>query len=71
MNEKGFLLGFLTKAKRIFTKQAFQSKRMVGNMQDGNREWITILATICADGSWLLPALIYKAQTGNIQDSWV
>lgn len=71
MDEKGFLLGFLTKAKRIFTKQAYQSKRMIGTMQDGNREWITVVATVCADGTALPPALIYKAATGNIQDTWV
>nr|POE44882.1 hypothetical protein CFP56_78934 [Quercus suber] len=69
MDEKGFLLGFLTKAKRIFSKQAFESKRMLGNIQDGNREWITIIATICADGTAIAPALIYKGSTGNLQDS--
>jgi len=71
MDEKGFLVGFLTKAKRIFSKQAFESKRLLGNLQDGNREWITLIATICADGTAVAPALIYKAVTGDIQDSWV
>ena len=39
--------------------------------QDGNREWITILATIYADGSHLSPGLIYQAISGNIQDTWL
>ena len=70
MDEKGFLIGFLKKSKRVFSKTAFESKKMLGNIQDGNREWITLVASICADGSALPPALIYKG-SGNIQDSWV
>ncbi len=68
MDEKGFLIGMLSKVKRIFTKQAYESKRLLGNVQDGNREWITAIATICADGTALAPALIYKAVSGDIQD---
>ena len=71
MDEKGFLIGYLTKARRIFTKQALESKRILGPAQDGNRKWITCLATICADGLWLLPGLIFKADSGNIIDTWV
>lgn len=36
-----------------------------------NREWITILATICADGSSLLPSVIYAAKSGNVYNNWV
>lgn len=71
MDEKGFLIGVLTKSKRIFTKEALSEKQLLGNKQDGNREWITVLATICADGSHLSPGLIYKALTGNLQDTWL
>lgn len=39
--------------------------------QDGSREWITVLATICADGTALSPALIYKAASGDLQDTWL
>ena len=71
MDEKGFLIGFGSKTRRIFTKQALQKVSKFAALRDSNREWITILATICADGTWLPPALIYKAETGNIQDTWV
>ena len=71
MDEKGFLIGFLTKAKRIFTKAAFEQKRLLGSMQDSNREWITVIATICANGTTIAPGLIYKAVSGNLQDSWL
>jgi len=71
MDEKGFLLDMLTKAKQVFTKAAFESGKIKNTIQDGNRKWITILATICADRTALSPGLIYQAVTGNIQDSWL
>ena len=71
MDEKGFLLGMLTKAKQVFTKAAFESGKIKNTIQNGNREWITILAIICTDGTALSPGLIYQAVMGNIQDSWL
>ena len=71
MDEKGFSLGTMTKQYRIFTKEAVQRKRVLGHSQDGNREWITILATICADGTWCPPAIIFAGKTEYCQDSWV
>jgi hypothetical protein len=67
MDEKGFLIGSLTKAKQIFTKQWFENQQLLGNVQGGSRKWITIIATICADGTAPSPSLIYKAKTGDIQ----
>ena len=32
IDEKGFLIGFLTRAKRIFTKAAFKGKRLLGSI---------------------------------------
>ena len=69
MDKKGFLVGILTKAKRVFPKAAFESEKFKHTIQDGNRVWITVLATICVDGTTLSPGLIYQAVTGNIQDS--
>jgi hypothetical protein len=59
MDEEGFLIGFLTKAKRIYSRAAAKSGRLLSNVQDGNREWITILAAIYADGTSIAPSLIY------------
>ncbi|KAK1916823.1 hypothetical protein P3342_004378 [Pyrenophora teres f. teres] len=39
--------------------------------QDGSREFLTVMACCCADGSSLPPALIYAAKKGAIQSSWV
>ena len=59
MDKKGFLLGQLLKVRRIFSRAAFKSGRIKYVIQDGNREWITLIATIYADGTHLSPGLIY------------
>jgi len=71
MDEKGFLLGRITKAKIIFPKDLKASEKLLGAGQDGSREWITVVATICGDGTTLPPLLIYDSTSGLIQDSWV
>lgn len=71
MDEKGFMIGQCQKTRRIFTKQTFKDNRLARAGQDGNREWVTILAAICADGTALSPSLIYKATSGNLQDDWL
>ena len=42
---------------------------MLGAAQDSKREFISLLATICADGTSLPPALIYQIESGDQQDS--
>jgi hypothetical protein len=43
----------------------------LGAGQDGNREWITCLATICMDETNIPPTLIYQATTGNLRTTWL
>jgi hypothetical protein len=71
MDEKGFLLGILGRSKRIFDRPSYEEGKRRSTIQDGSREWITLLACICADGSHLEPALIYQSASGSIQDSWI
>jgi uncharacterized protein YndB with AHSA1/START domain len=71
MDEKGFMIGKLQKTKRIFNLQHYASGKLRGAGEDGNREWITLVACICADGKYLPPAIIYSATTGNLQTSWL
>lgn len=71
MDEKGFLVGNLQKTRRIFTKDLWEQGGLLGSIQDGNREWITVIATICADGTALSPGLIYKAVSEGIRSVWV
>jgi hypothetical protein len=71
MDEKGFLIGVLSKQKRVFGKRLYEEGGLRQFIQDGNREWITVIACICADGSVLDPALIYQSVGENIQDTWL
>jgi hypothetical protein len=71
MDEKGFLIGHLQKGKRISPKALMKAQKLICTGKDGARRWILLIATICADGSSLPPALIYKATSGNLQDTWL
>ena len=71
MDEKGFLIGRLQKTQRVFTKDLYKQGKLVGAGQDGSREWITVVATICADGTSLSPTVIYKAVSGDLRDTWL
>lgn len=68
MDEKGFIIGITARSKRVFTRAIWEQKERTAAIQDGNREWVTILACICGDGSSLPPALIYEGKAG-IQSS--
>ena len=43
----------------MFSKAVFKLGKIKHIIQDRNREWITVLVTICVDGTTLLPGLIY------------
>jgi hypothetical protein len=66
MDEKGFLLGILSCMKRIFSKRLYEKGKIKAYIQDGNWEWITLVACICADGSALDLAIIYQLALGLI-----
>lgn len=70
MDEKGFFVGIASRSKRVFSKAAWQSKESTETIRDGNREWVTLIACVCACGEALPPALIYQGSSG-IQSSWV
>ena len=71
MDEKGFLIGSTGRSKRVFSKRMWEKKEVTAAIQDSNREWISLLACVCADGSHLPPSLIYPSASGSIQSSWV
>ena len=56
--------------QRIMSREAFESGRITRASQDGNREFISLLACISAAGIALPPALIYKGET-SLQDTWL
>jgi hypothetical protein len=64
-------MGFMNKQHRVYTKAAFKQGRVLGYSRNGNIEWITIFATVCADGTALPPAIIFSGQSGYLPDTWV
>ena len=71
MDEKGFLLGVLGKTKRVYTKDGGFNKEKLKTGQDGSRDWISLIATICQDGSSLPPWIIYPSDSGTVLDTWL
>ena len=71
VDEKGFLIGFSRTKKRIVSIEGLKSKRIAGASQDGNREFITLIASICANGSALPPSLIYQGESYDLRDTWL
>ncbi len=71
MDEKGFMIGVIGKSVRIFNKQLYGLKQYKQSSHDGNRKWVTVLASICGDGSTLPPAVIFPSPSLTVQQSWV
>ena len=71
MDEKGFMIGVIGRSKRIFDQGLYGKKQYKQSTHDGNREWVTVLATICADGSTLPVGIIFPAKGDDVQQNWV
>jgi hypothetical protein len=70
-NEKEFLIRYSRSLKRIIIRATLESGRITKLKQDGNREFINILAYISVIGKWILSLLIYKGESGNLISTWV
>jgi hypothetical protein len=71
MDEKGFLLGIIHASKRIVPIRALKKGLTRGQLQDGSREFITLIGAINTMGNTVPPALIYASESGDLQDTWV
>jgi hypothetical protein len=58
-DKKGFLIGFLRSTKRVILIDTLKKKRITRISQDESKEFITLIAIICADGLYVTPTLIY------------
>ena len=70
MDEKGFMLGILQATVRYFAVTEYKKVRLKGAGQDGSREWVTTIASICQDGTALPPTIIWAAAKNNHHDIW-
>jgi hypothetical protein len=71
MDEKGFLIGITGRSKRVFSRRMWEQKEVRESLQDGSREWVTVVACVCADGSVLPPSLIFESANKAIYSAWV
>lgn len=71
MDEKGFMIDIVGRSKRVFSKRRWDKGEVRASLQDGNRDWVTVMACVCADGGVLPPGVIYAAAGNTIQSSWV
>lgn len=51
--------------------EAYKSGRVRQAVQDGNREFITLMAYVSAFGKAGSPTLIYKGESRDLQDTWL
>ena len=70
-DKKGFLIGHTSSTQRIMSVEALRSGQIQYASKDASREFISLLAYIPADGITLPPSLIYKGESGDLQDTWL
>ncbi len=70
-DEKGFLIGLLRTLERIMSLEAYKSGWVCQAVQDGSREFITLLTYISAIGRKIPATLIYKGESHDLMDTWV
>jgi hypothetical protein len=51
MDEKGFAMGIMNSSKRFISRDLWERKVVKAPLHDGARDWVTVLACICADSN--------------------
>jgi hypothetical protein len=58
-DETGFAIGLIS-SQKVVTRAKYYGRRSI--LQPGNREWVTAIEAICADGYILPPCAIFKGK---------
>jgi hypothetical protein len=58
-DETGFAMGLIS-AQKVVTRAEYYGRRSI--LQPGNREWVTAIESICADGYSLPPCIVFQAK---------
>jgi hypothetical protein len=72
-DETGFAMGARS-SQKVVTRVDYYGRRSI--LQPGNREWVTVIEAICADGYSLPPCVIFKAKVAiagwfdNLPKDW-
>lgn len=54
---------------RVMTLEKMRSGEIIGVSQNGNREWVSLLAVIYVIAMKISPVLIYQGESGDLRDS--
>jgi hypothetical protein len=65
------LISIAQASRRIVSTKSIRTGQCKGFLQDGNREFITVIAGANAIGEKMAPALIYASESGHMQDTWI
>lgn len=57
--------------KLIMIREKLRSNKIIEVSQDGNREWILLLAAIYVVANIIPPTFIYQGQSRDLNDSWI
>ena len=57
--------------QRVITNQSLKSGKTTKAIQDGSREFVTVLACCSVGGISIEPTLIYAGKSRDLQDTWV
>jgi hypothetical protein len=71
MDEKGFMIGITGRSKRVFSRRQWEKREVRESLQDGSREWITVVAAVSAAGDRLPPTVIFPGSANSLQSTWV
>jgi hypothetical protein len=71
MDEISFAIGVIGKSRMTLRREVYEAKRFSSAIQDGSREWVTVLAAICADESTLPLGFIFAAASKDTQSVWI
>lgn len=70
-DEKGFMIGAGITSAQVMTHEELKGGEIIGASQHSNREWVSLLAAICAVAAPIPTALIYQGGSGNLRSMWV
>ena len=65
------MIGITKKQKKIVPLSQLKDSNIPASRIDGSREWVSILGCVCADGSALTPAVIFKGLSGTVGENWL
>lgn len=65
------MIGVGVTSARVMSLEEMRSGEIIGESQDGNREWVLLLATICVVAIKIPFCLIYQGKSRDLRDTWV